>query len=132
MKHRITLFETPPNNHGRRGFELVIVPITETEGFVLDGFSCNSCWQVGHDNGEPCIPIGTKVKLPNSFNFNRIVWSKNGRRTRVRVMNWANASRLAGRSHNELVDDWDDPRPDCTLVRPSELIRTEEVSHESN
>jgi len=101
----IALYETPTNNHGCRGFDVRIEPITATTGKVISGSGCSSCWQVGHDNPASPIEVGTIVSLPD--------W----------CANWEEAQSPFGRSHNELVDDSDEePQSDCSLVRPSDLI----------
>ena len=45
----VTLSFVPNNNHGCSGEDLVISPITDRTGIVVEANSCTSCWQVGHD-----------------------------------------------------------------------------------
>lgn len=100
------LYETPSNNHGCRGFSVLVAPITENVGVVLNGQSCSSCWQVGHDSDEPIIAVGTIVQLPAGCS------------------SWDEANQPHGRSHNELISDSDeDPQSDTTAVMPSDLIK---------
>lgn len=100
---RVCLYETPPNNHGCRGFELVVEPTSSTEGVVVDGYACSSCWQVGHDDANAWPrPLGATVRLPDG-------WI------------WETAAEPAWRSHNELVDDRDEPQPDCSALSPYSL-----------
>jgi ferredoxin len=105
----IYLEETPLNNHGCTGFYVEIKPTSDREGIVMKGVSCSSCWQMGHDNGDSPIAVGTKVRLPE--------WCGS----------WDIAKRPFGYSHNELVEDRDDPRPDCTRVCPSDLKKEIEL-----
>jgi len=98
----VSLWTVPPNNHGCTGFGLSVIVLTPTLGIVLDGMSCNNCWQVGHDNPDPIFPIGTVVQLPFGYS-------------------WAEASTYVGHSHNELVDDSENPEPDSTKVSPYNL-----------
>lgn len=58
---------TPVNNHGCRGFSVEVKATSPTEGIVVVGGSCSSCHQVGHDDSESPIPIGTAVRLPANF-----------------------------------------------------------------
>ena len=100
----ICLYETPVNNHGCCGFQVELVVIDERTARVISGNSCNSCWQVGHDNADSPIPVGTIVQLPD--------W----------CASWDEASAPHGRSHNELINDsGEEPQSDCTFVRPSDL-----------
>lgn len=101
----VSLYETPSNNHGCNGFGVDLVIIDKRTARVVSGSSCSSCWQVGHDNADSPIKIGTIVTLPD--------WCDS----------WNEASAPYGRSHNELVDDSEHPRPDCSFVQPSELIK---------
>jgi hypothetical protein len=100
---KVWLYETPNNNHGCRGFDVEIETIDDRTGKIVDGNSCYSCWQVGHNNSNSPIDIGTIVELPDGET-------------------WDSAVLPHGNSHNELVDDRDDPQPDCTRVTPSMLI----------
>lgn len=101
----VSLYETPLNNHGCKGSIVTLVIINKRTALVSSGSSCSSCWQVGHDNADSPIEIGTIVTLP--------AWCDS----------WGEASAPHGRSHNELVDDSDEcPQSDCSFVRPSELI----------
>jgi len=63
------LWHTPDNNHGCSGFEVTIEIDNPFDriGVVVDGHSCSSCWQVGHDDSSPAIPVGTLVKLPDGL-----------------------------------------------------------------
>lgn len=100
------LINTPCNNHGCVGFNVTVEadPLSR-EGVVVDGYSCSSCWQVGHDCADSPIPVGLKVELPDWCDC------------------WDDAAELAGRSHNELVEDSDEePSPDCTFVTPADLF----------
>lgn len=102
----VSLYETPVNNHGCNGFGVELVIIDERTARVVNGSSCSSCWQVGHDNADSPIDIGTIVTLPD--------WCDS----------WDEASAPHGRSHNELINDSDEyPQSDCSFVKPSELIR---------
>jgi len=101
----VSLYETPSNNHGCNGFGVELVIIDKRTARVVSGSSCSSCWQVGHDNADSPIKIGTIVTLPD--------WCDS----------WNEASAPHGRSHNELADDSEHPRPDCSFVQPSELIK---------
>lgn len=101
----ISLCETPVNNHGCRGFGVSIRVVNDRTGTVVAGYGCSSCWQVGHDDASSPIEVGTTVKLPE--------W----------CASWDEAKRLVGYSHNELVDDRDEPQPDTTRVTPYQLIK---------
>lgn len=102
----VSLYETPSNNHGCCGFRVELAIIDGRTARVVNGSSCSSCWQVGHDNADSPIDIGTIVRLPD--------WCDS----------WDEASAPHGRSHNELVNDSDEhPQSDCSFVRPGELIR---------
>lgn len=129
---RISLFEIPMNNHGCSGFWVDLETTSPTEAVVVNGGSCNSCWQMGHDSTDSPIKIGTKVGLPEEFR-NAKVWHFNGSQTDERsqqkyfnsiwlAVNWENAKEFTGYSHNELVDDLENPLPDTTLVRPQDLV----------
>ena len=67
----IRLFEIPNNNHGCLGFEIEIFSLNNKEGLVVAGRSCDSCWQVGHDNDQSPIPIGAIVLLPKGYGWKR-------------------------------------------------------------
>ncbi len=108
MSNTITLYETPQNNHGCRGYGLELKIVSEREAEVKDGISCNSAWLVGHNDSDPLIAVGTRVALPEEFRGT-----------------WEQAAVPTGHSHNELVDDADDPQPDSTTVGPYDLIRIE-------
>ena len=100
----VSLYETPVNNHGCRGFSVDLRIIDDRTAEVVSGSSCSSCWQVGHDSSDSPIEIGTIVRLPD--------W----------CASWEVASAPHGRSHNELVEDSEEePQPDCSTVWPSEL-----------
>lgn len=128
----ITLCEVPLNNHGCSGSWLELQILDSKEAVVVAGGSCSSCWQVGHDSNEPRFKIGTKVCLPDKFRDTK-VWHPEGN---LRDMNsdetyfdsfyipllWSNGAHWAGYSHNECVDDSENPQPDTTLLRPSDLI----------
>lgn len=129
---KITLYETPLNNHGCNGEWLELEILNSKEAVVVAGGSCSSCWQVGHDKNEPRFPVGTKVCLPSQFRDTK-VWNALGPYTHVSSgdgyfngnevpATWQNAKMLAGFCHNELVDDLDYPQPDTTLLRPSDLM----------
>ena len=144
----VVLFSTPQNNHGCSGATVKVTPVNSRYGVVVDGHSCSSCWQVGHDDGESPIRIGALVKLPDVPRHVE-VWDgsgeghwdrpsvESGRQSRGWVSEetfeygdtipatWRNAPLPAGYSHNELVDDRLDPEPDCTLVRPEDLTVVE-------
>jgi hypothetical protein len=143
-ENTFTLRSTPGNNHGCLGFSVEIEPTSETEGVVVGGYSCNSCWQVGHDDSEPWPPVGTRVRLPETMPSRKVwVYGEIDRRMTAerRIVlvddsdyyvhgealprSWGNAALLAGYSHNELVDTSDDPHPDSSLVRPSDLVIVE-------
>lgn len=126
----ITLYETPTNNHGCRGYDVTIEVIDATTGKVIKGSGCRSCWQVGHDSSESPIKVGTTVKLPEQFRSVEI-WSKdtwghpNGLTytdAQYEPVTWDTAKLSAGFSHNELVADYDEPKPDCSVCRPQDLI----------
>jgi hypothetical protein len=146
----VSLYHTPGNNHGCRGFTVNIVPLDERYGMVISGESCSSCWQVGHDDSSSPIPAGTIVKTPAKFRrieawrgsglgeWERKIVYINGRAQFQRTGKWISndgfawgdelppvwdfAKRQAGYSANELVDDRDDPQPDSTLCLPWDLI----------
>lgn len=61
------LYEIPANNHGCRGFSILVEAITSTRGKVIEGSSCSSCWQVGHDSSDSPIPIGSEICLPINY-----------------------------------------------------------------
>jgi hypothetical protein len=61
------LYNIPVNNHGCSGFNVYIKATSPTEGEVIDGYSCQSCWQVGHDSSESPIPIGFRVRVPEGY-----------------------------------------------------------------
>ncbi len=138
----IRLSETGSNNHGCSGEHVVIFPTSDTEGIVVNGGSCSSCWQTGCDDSNSPIEIGSLVQLPESFRDNVDIWPIDGEPTyrdchrnegewisnekpvpavSLPVI-WQHADRWVGFSHNELVDDLDDAQPDTTLVRPADLI----------
>lgn len=130
---RAFLMETPPNNHGCRGFEVTVAPLTGDYGLVIGGSSCSSCWQVGHDSPESPIPVGTLVALPTwdelleCHGEGTPVWNAEcdlgelARRSANPGPTWEEASMGVGFSHNECISDWDDPQPDTTLVGPWDL-----------
>ena len=95
--------KVPANNHGCRGYELAVEVDTANPqtGVVLSGSGCASCWQVGHDDSSSPIPVGQKVTV-----------------SRPTPKGWAQAAELFGQSHNELVDDYDDPQPDSSREWP--------------
>lgn len=101
----VQLCETPVNNHGCCGFGVSIRITSDRTGTVIAGYGCSSCWQVGHDDDSSPIEVGTTVKLPES------------------CASWDEASKLVGYSHNELIDDRDEPQPDTTRVTPYQLIK---------
>lgn len=100
----VCLYSTPVNNHGCRGAEVSVLVGTDNIGTVVNGLQCSSCWQVGHDTDSSPIALGTRVALPEGYT-------------------WQAAAIPVGRSHNECVQDQDDPRPDCTAVGPWDLVR---------
>jgi hypothetical protein len=57
------------NSHGCRGSRVEIDPINETEGVVVGGSQCSSCWQVGHDDSSSPIEIGSRVRIPVGMNW---------------------------------------------------------------
>ena len=106
-KIRVELYEVPVNNHGCIGFGVSIETSDPTTGVVVDGYSCSSCWQVGHDKNESPIPIGTVVRLDPTV-----------------VKTWKLASVEIGQSHNELIhDSVEDPQSDSTFITPSALAK---------
>jgi hypothetical protein len=133
-----TLYSTPSNNHGCRGYEVTVLPITGRLGLVIKGESCSSCWQTGCDDASSPVHLGTVVELPPWANlgwsdecpvFVNSAWRTTIQRYRAAnsyQMDWAAASTECGYSHNELVDDRRDPRPDCTIVGPADLLTTNE------
>ena len=60
----IVLALTPVNNHGCSGMWVEIEPTSSTEGIVVDGRSCLSCWR-----GNSPISIGALVELPEGFGW---------------------------------------------------------------
>ncbi len=129
---KITLFETPLNNHGCSGFWVDIEVIDNHSGIIIDGGSCSSCWQMGHDSPDSPIALGTKVALPEEFRSAK-VWHFNGSQTDKQSeekyfnsvwlpVSWENANQFVDYSHNEMVYDGDNPQPDTTLVRPQDLV----------
>lgn len=136
--HVISLWETPGNNHGCRGFTVSVwVPTWDSEeGIIMGGESCASCWQRGHDDSSSPIPVGTRVSLPEKFRHAKVwsgsgaghwenhVWVSEEKFTwgdKLRV-SWENAQRWAGYSHNGGDNDIDDPQPDTTICRPDDLV----------
>jgi len=141
----LVLHETPVNNHGCRGFEVKIIPLTDDLGLIAAGESCSSCWQVGHDDAASPIAPGTVVRLPQTievvgpsdgpgdgrqWSYHAPVWtgaefvpahSIRGIDTPGECPTWEQAAMPCGHSHNELIDDSDEPQPDCTLVGLSDL-----------
>ena len=65
----IILEEIRNNNHGCTGSRIEIEPINDTEGIIIGGSSCSSCWQVGHDDSSSPIEIGTRVRIPAGMNW---------------------------------------------------------------
>jgi len=57
------------NNHGCTGSRVEIEPINDTEGIIVGGSSCSSCWQVGHEDSSSPIMIGTRVRIPDDMNW---------------------------------------------------------------
>lgn len=129
---KITLCEIPLNNHGCSGEWLELEVLNNNEAVVISGGSCNSCWQVGHDRNEPRFKVGTKVCLPETLRDTKL-WHHQGTHQDIDSgeryydskdvpIAWHTAKRMCGYSHNELVYDSENPQPDTTLVRPSDLI----------
>lgn len=136
----------PGNNHGCSGDWVKIVSFNDTIGIVINGGSCSSCWQVGHDDNSSPVPIGTIVELPCLDDVADLVGQFPGQKWSVDAptfkkyeqaetvgdlfmhmhaydtLSWEIASRFTGHSHNECIDDLDDPQPDTTLVAPEDLI----------
>ena len=148
-KSLVKLYETPVNNHGCSGYEVTVQPVSEDTGIVVDGRSCSSCWQVGHDDNASPIQIGSIVKLPCFADLDWCIGAPVYIEKRFEEyplffrpeeqVTWGVATLECGHSHNELVndigvevvgytDDGDpvererEPQPDCTLVGPSDLI----------
>lgn len=120
---KVTLYEIPLNNHGCTGESVTVEIIDEKTGKIIAGDSCSSCWQVGHDKNESPIAIGAIVQLPESFRP-VVVWDERNVQEAGNGMpvTWNNARLSAGYSHNELVDDSDNPQPDTSLCRPQDLV----------
>lgn len=146
----VTLYNTPMNNHGCRGYEVKVLTVTETIGVVVGGESCSSCWQVGHDDGDSPVAGGSVVELPriadvvsdDPDNLTMWLWSPCapvlvgkkwgvlGELLAENDLSWTVAAMPCGHSHNELVndrgtDEWGcakEPEPDCTVVGPNDLV----------
>ena len=116
------------------------MPTSDKEGIIVGGRSCSSCWQVGHDVDCIPFPVGTIVYLPKVFGARQVwLWKPEHFEMAEELLtetdgngnsfvfgnkiipSWKWAAMQAGYSHNELVNDSEDPRPDSTLVLPSEL-----------
>ncbi len=93
----IELITVPPNNHGCRGYWVLIIPLSNIVGIVVDGGSCASCWQRGHDDASPPLRVGTVVALPPT------------------VHSWADAV-MDGECHHDGGRE-----PDSTRVGPGDL-----------
>lgn len=151
MEKTVKLYETGMNNHGCSGSEITVLPLNDEVGVVVSGQSCSSCWQVGHDNSDSPLEIGSVVELPL---WSALDWAdeapvvlpdwKTQSFCHIAepcgefVASWQVAALPTGHSHNELVNDsgtetigYDndgcevtrelEPQPDCTLVMPSDL-----------
>ena len=55
------------SNHGCSGYSVEVEATSFNQGKILDGRSCSSCWQAGHDFSESPVAIGSLVQLPVGY-----------------------------------------------------------------
>jgi len=99
LGEKFFLCYTPVNNHSCTGSYVEVEATSSTEGTVVAGNSCSSCWQVGHDRSGSPVPIGAQVELPEEY-----CW------------------RCASEADPDFMSSRDVSRNERTMVESSELV----------